>query len=131
MKAIFEIEDAVVGVICGLLILGYAGKYFSLKLNGYVYAAAFAVFIIFIFLDIINELKDLSSHFGFIMLSLVHNLIDLAISLSFISFFTKWNIPYITTYLVPYLQSETLIGWIGIFLVAGNAMWFILFPFAN
>ena len=131
MKAIFEIEDAVVGIICGILLLGYVGKYFSLKLNSYVYAAAFAVFIIFIFLDIVNEVKDLTTHFGLIVLSLVHNLADLIIALGFISFFTKWNIPYITPYLVPYLQSESLIGWIGIFLIAGNAMWFVLFPFAT
>jgi len=131
MKAIFEIEDAVVGIICGLLLLGYVGKYFSLKLNPYIYVAAFAVFIVFIFLDIINEVKDLSTHFGLIVLSLIHNFADLVVSLAFISFFTEWNIPYITAYLVPYLQSETLIGWIGIFLVVGNAVWFVLFPFAT
>ena len=129
MKAIFEAEDAIVGIVCGLLLLGLAGKFFSLKLNDWAYVIAFVALIIFIFLDIINEFRDLTTHFGLIMLSILHNLIDLAISLAFISHFTGWNIPYITQYLVPYLQNQQIIAGIGIFLVASNAIWLLTIPF--
>jgi len=131
MKALFEIEDAIAGIICGLLILGYAGKFFNLKLHSSIYVIAFIALIIFIILDLINEFKDLGTHLGLIILSIVHNLADLAISLAFISYFTEWNIPYITAYLVPYLQSESMIAGIGMFLVIGNAVWLFLFPFAS
>ena len=131
MKALFEIEDAIAGIICGVLILGYAGKFFTLKLNSSIYVIAFIALIIFIILDLINEFKDLGTHLGLIILSIVHNLADLAIALALISYFTEWNIPYITTYLVPYLQSEPMIAGIGMFLVIGNAVWLVLFPFAS
>ena len=131
MKVIFEAEDAIIGIICGLMLLGLTGKFFTLKLNDILYVIAFIIFIIFILLDIINELKDLTTHFGLIVLSLLHNIIDLAISLAFISYFTKWNIPYATTYLVPYLQNEPVISGIGIFLVVANVIWLFIFPFAT
>ena len=131
MKLIFEAEDAVIGIICGLLLLGMIGKFFTLKLPDFAYVIAFAVYIFFIFLDLINELKDLTTHFGFIVLSILHNLIDLVISLAFISNFTGWSIPYITSIFVPYLQNESIISGIGIFLVASNAIWLFIFPFAS
>ena len=131
MKAIFEIEDAIAGIICGLLILGYVGKFFTLKLHSSVYVIAFVILIIFIVLDLINEFKDLGTHLGLITLSIVHNIADLVISLAFISYFTELNIPYITAYLVPYLQSESMIAGIGMFLVIGNGVWLFLFPFAS
>ncbi len=129
MKAIFEAEDAIIGIICGLLLLGLTGRFFTLKLGNFAYVIAFIVFITFIFLDIINELKEITSHFGLIALSILHNLIDLVISLASISYFTGWNIPYITQYLVPYLQNESVIAGIGIFLVVSNALWLLTMPF--
>ncbi|MBS3105696.1 hypothetical protein J4234_05555 [Candidatus Woesearchaeota archaeon] len=129
MKTVFEAEDAIVGIVCGLLLLGLTGKFFSLKLNDWVYVIAFIVLIIFIFLDIINEFSDLANHFGMVMLSIFHNQVDLAISLAFISHFTGWDIYYITQYLVPYLQSESMIAGIGIFLVVSNFLWIVTIPF--
>ncbi|MBI2650543.1 hypothetical protein HYX04_04480 [Candidatus Woesearchaeota archaeon] len=129
MKLAFEAEDAIIGIACGLLLLGLTGRFFSLKLNDWAYVIAFIALIISIFLDVINEFSDLSTHFGLIMLALLHNLVDLAISLAFISHFTKWNIPYITQYLVPYLHNESIVAGIGIFLVVSNAIWLLTMPF--
>ena len=131
MKATFEAEDAVIGIICGLLLIGYTGHFFSLKLNNYVYVGAFAVFIIFILIDLAWEFHDLTTHFGLIVFSIVHNLIDLVLSLGFISHFSGWNIPYITAYIVPYLQEPVFMYWAGLFLVIGNAIWLFIFPFAS
>jgi len=74
---------------------------------------------------------DLATHFGFIVLSILHNLVDIVLSLTIISFFSGWNIPYITQYLVPYLQNEPVIFGAGIFLIAGNVFWLVVYPFTN
>ena len=128
MKFAIEAEDAIIGIICGLLIITYTGKIYPLKLNEFVYVAAFAVFIIFIILDVINEFKDWSQ-IGLTLLSIMHNLIDLGISLAFISHFSGLNIPYITSILVPYLQNEPIMAGAGIFLVVSNALWLLTMPF--
>jgi len=131
MKLIFEFEDAVVGIICGLLLIGFTGKFFSLNFGNIIYIIAFIVFSISIVLDLIFELSDLKTHLVFTIISIIHSVIDLVISLAIITYFTEWNVPFITSVLVPYLQNEVVIFWIGIFLVAGNAIWLLLYPFFN
>ena len=128
MKFAIEAEDAIIGIICGFLIITYAGKLYPLKLNEFVYAAAFAVFIVFIILDIINEFKDWSQ-IGLTLLSIAHNAVDFVISLAFISHFSGLNIPYVTSTLVPYLQNEQILLGAGIFLAASNAVWLATMPF--
>ncbi len=131
MKFLFEFEDAVVGVICGLLLIGLTGRFFSLKLSNTIYLIAFIIFAISIVLDIFFEFSDLRVHFGFTILSLIHSIADLIIALALISHFSGFSIPFITTNLMPYLQNEVVIFWLGIFLVAGNAVWLLLYPFFN
>ena len=134
MKFTFAAEDTIIGIICGLLLIGYSGRFFSLKLSNTLYVIAFIAYVFFLLLDIVNELRDLTTHFGFILLSLIHSLADLVIAFTLISFFSGWNIPYITYTLVPYLQGDAAIGlifWIGIFLVVGNVIWLILYPFLD
>ena len=131
MKLIFAAEDTIIGIICGLLLIGLTGRFFSLKLSNFVYVIAFIAYVFFILLDIINELKDLTTHFGFILFSLTHSFIDLGIALAVISHFSKWNIPYITATFVPYLKNEAAFLWMGAFLVVGNAVWLMLYPFLD
>ena len=131
MKLTFAAEDTIIGIICGLLLIGLTGRFFSLKLNNILYVIVFIVYVFFILLDIVNELRDLTTHFGFIVFSLLHSLADLAIALAFISHFSKWSIPYITSTFVPYLQNEVIIFWLGVFLVVGNVVWLILYPFLD
>lgn len=134
MKFTFAAEDTIIGIICGLLLIGYTGRFFSFKLSNILYAIAFIVYVFFVLLDIVNELRDLTTHFGFIVFSLLHSLADLVIALTLISFFSGWNIPYITSKFVPYLQGEgaiSLIFWLGVFLVVGNVIWLILYPFLD
>ena len=131
MKFLFEFEDAVVGIICGLLLIGLTGRFFSLKLSNTIYLIAFIIFAISIVLDIIFEFSDLKVHFNFTIASLIHSIADFIIALAFVSHFSGFNLPYITPNLVPYLQNEITIFWLGIFLVAGNAVWLLLYPFFN
>ena len=129
MKLTVPIEDLIIGIICGLLLIGYTERYFSLKLNEVVYVIAFIIYIVFIVLDILYELSDLTTHFGFIVFSILHNLVDLVLSLAIISHFSGWNLPYITEILVPYLQNIDVIFGAGVFLIVGNAIWIVLYPF--
>ena len=131
MKFTFAAEDTIVGIICGLLLIGLTGRFFSLKLSNIVYALAFIALSVFILLDIVNELRDLTTHFGFIVFSLAHSFVDLGIALTFISYFSSWNIPYITSTFVPYLKNEALIFYAGMFLVIGNVIWLCLYPFLD
>ena len=131
MKLTFAAEDTVVGIICGLLVVEFTGRFFSLKLPDIAYAGAFSVYIIFILLDIVNELKDLTTHFGFIVFSLMHGLVDLVISATLVSHFSKWNLPLVTSYFVPFLQNESFIFGIGAYLVIGNFIWLCLYPFLD
>jgi hypothetical protein len=130
MKLTVPFEDLIVGIICGILLVGYTGNYFSLQLNDMVYVIAFIIYLIFIALDIAYEFSDLTTHFGFIVFSLCHNFVDLVLSLGIISKFGGWDIPYITSYLVPYLQPETYLFAAGAYIIIGNAIWFVLYPFS-
>lgn len=131
MKLTFAAEDTIIGIICGILLIGLTGRFFSLKLADILYVIAFIIYILFILLDIVNEISDLTTHFGFMVFSLLHSLADLVIAIAFISHFSKWDIPYITPTFVPYLQNEAVIFGLGIFLVAGNVIWLILYPFLD
>lgn len=131
MKFTFAAEDTIAGIICGLLLIGLTGRFFSLKLSNALYVIAFIAFSVFILLDIVNELRDLTTHFGFIVFSLLHSLVDLGIALAFISHFSGFSIPYITAIFVPYLQNEVIVFWLGVFLVVGNVVWLILYPFLD
>ena len=128
MKPIFAAEDCMIGIICGFLLLMNVGKIYPLKLNNVIYVAAFAVLIIFIILDILHELSDLSTHPLFIIFSLTHSIIHFVLSISFIAYFTGLDIPYISTLIVP-LINETTIYYAGVFLVAANVIWLVIFPF--
>ena len=129
MKLAIEAEDSIIGIICGLLLLGFTGTFFTLKLSNILYAIAFIVFIIFIVLDVVNDLRYIASYFKIVLLSIFHNLVDLAIALAFVSHFTGYDIPVITAKLVPYLQNEQVIMWAGIFLVVTNTIWLVTLPF--
>lgn len=131
MKLIFAAEDTIIGIICGLLLIGLTGRFFSLKLSDTLYVIAFIIYSFFILLDIFNEIRDPTTHFGFIAFSLLHNLVDLGIALAIISHFSGWSMPYITSAFAPYLQNEAFIFYAGAFLVVGNVVWLILYPFLD
>ena len=130
MKLIFAAEDTIAGIICGLLLIGFTGTLFTLKLSDALYIIAFIIYSVFIVLDLFNEIRDLTTHFGFILFSLLHSLIDLVIALMFVSYFSKWPIPFITENLLGFITGSTII-YFGVFLVAGNIIWLCLYPFLD
>ncbi len=131
MKLIFAAEDTIIGIICGILLIGLAGRFFELKLPDNFYLIAFIIYSVAILMDIVNEARDLTTHFGFILFSLIHSFVDLAIALAFVSHFSSWNMPIITSTIVPYLASQSIIFGIGAYLVIGNVVWLALYPFLD
>jgi hypothetical protein len=131
MKIAIDAEDAIIGIICGLLLLGLTGTFFELELSNIVYAIAFAVFIIFIIFDVVNDLLYIASHFMVVILAMAHNAVDFVISAAFVSHFTGYDIPIITSSIVPYLQNEQVVMWAGLFLVVTNGLWLVTLPFWN
>src|SRR3989338_7521759 len=129
MKLAFDYEDAIVGIIIGLLVLGLSGKYFSLTMNKLIYVIGFAIFIVFIILDVLYEFTQWSCSMIITFLLVIHNIIDGIISVAFISKFTGYSVPFITQYLVPLLESPANLFYIAAFLIIGNALWLVTAPF--
>src|SRR3989338_2808013 len=116
MKFLFEFEDAVIGVICGLLLIGLTGRFFPLKLSNAIYLIAFIIFAISIILDIIFEFSDLKVHFGFTILSIIHSIADFIIALAFISHFSGFNFPFIPAILFRSCRTKLQYSGLAYFL---------------
>lgn len=131
MKFLFAAEDTIVGIVCGLLLIGYAGRYFSLILPGWAYTIAFVLYLIVLVFDIFNELSDLSGHTLYFVISFLHTAVDILIALAFLSKFSGWTIPWITAYLGAYTVSLDITFWAGVVLIAGGTAWLIAYPFLD
>ena len=128
MKLAFDSEDAIIGIIVGLLVLGLSDKYYTLELNKWIYILAAVVFSIFIILDIVNEFHLFESHPLMIFILVVHNLIDLVLMAAVFSKFSGYNMPYITEIIVPFLGDPVYLFYIGAFLIGANILWLITMP---
>src|SRR3989338_952557 len=124
MKALLEYEDCIVGILMGVLVLGYEGT-LAIPYAEFLLEIGSILFLLFILFDIVNEIKDPDEHLAFTLLAIVHNIIDAILMLGFIDFFFELNIPLIGEYLVPYIGNLTFVYGIGIFLIASNALWFV------
>lgn len=131
MKSLFDVEDAIVGIIMGVLVLGLSGKIVSLDIGNWVVVAGFSVFSIFIVLDVLNEIFRLDSSIVMLTTLIIHNTVDLIVSAIFISKFGGITLPLITTTLVPLLDDPNWLLGIGVFLIVGNVFWMILEPFLD
>ena len=132
IKLFFDSEDALFGMIVGALVLGLAGSLpgnVKIPYNKEILIGALVLYIPIILMDIGHEIHDLSRHPFFILLSILHSIVDLAIIAGFFSFFFKYKIAYISQYVVPLLNSNTTLTYVGYFLLIGNFMWLILYPF--
>ena len=128
MKLSFDAEDAIIGILVGLLVLGLSGKYYQMELNKWVYIIAAAAFAIFIVLDILNEIVKFESHPLTIGILVIHNLIDLVLMAALFSKFSEYSIPFVTENVVPYFGDPVALFYIGAFLAVGNALWLVTLP---
>ena len=129
MKVLLDMEDAIIGAVMGLLVIGMSGRFFSLELNPIFYMVGFGALMVFIILDLVNEIFNLGSHPLYLLILILHNIIDFIISAAFISKFTGYNIPFITESMVPFLDDPRFLFYIGAFMVVANGLWIVTVPF--
>lgn len=132
IKLFFDSEDALWGMIVGALVLGLAGSLpgnVKIPFNKEILIGALVLYVPIIFMDIGHEIHDLGRHPFFILLSIAHSLVDLAIVAGFFSMFFGFDIPYISQYVVPLLQSNATLIYVGYFLLVSNFAWLLLYPF--
>lgn len=128
MKFGLAVEDCIIGAIMGALMVGLSGKFFSLVLPDVIYILGFGIFLVFIFLDLINEVATFSGSFVVITLTFAHNIVDGILAVTFISKFTNYTLPFITDYVVPLLSSSEGLFYAGAFLVVANVAWIVTTP---
>ena len=128
MKLTLAVEDCIVGAVMGILIIGFSGKFYSLVLPNLIYVLGFLVFALFIVLDLINEIASFSGSFGMVFLTFAHNIVDVVLTLAFLSKFAGFTLPYITEFLVPILSTPEGLFYSGAFLVVANGIWIVTAP---
>lgn len=132
IKLFFDSEDALWGMIVGALVLGLAGSLpgnVKIPFNKEILIGALALYVPIIFMDIGHEIHDLGRHPFFILLSILHSIVDLAIVIGFFALFFNFNVPYISEFIVPLLKNASTLIYVGYFLLVGNFAWLLLYPF--
>ena len=116
IKLFFDSEDALWGMIVGALVLGLASSLpgnIKIPFNKEILIGALGLYIPIILMDIGHEMHDLSRHPFFILLSILHNLLDLAIVIGFFGL----------------LKNASTLIYVGYFFLVGNFIWLIIYPF--
>ncbi|MBI2135573.1 hypothetical protein HYU06_00705 [Candidatus Woesearchaeota archaeon] len=132
IKLFFDSEDALWGMIVGALVLGLAGSLpgnIKIPFNKEILIGALVLYVPIILMDIGHEIHDLSRHPFFILLSILHSLVDLAIVVGFFALFFNFNLPYISEFVVPLLKNASTLIYVGYFFLVGNFIWLVLYPF--
>jgi len=128
MKFAFESEDCIYGIIIGMLVIGFSGKYFNVPNIPYLWGALFAVAVILTILDIFHTFTDLGRHPIALILVLLNNLIDGALQIAYMGKFFKFSIPKLSAFINPYLANNTYVFYIGVFFVVTSFIWLIVWP---
>lgn len=128
MKLFHEIEDCIIGIIAGVILIGLSGYYFSLPELGILWGLIFAASALFTVFDIINTLGDLGGHILALLILLLNNLIDIIIEIALVGKYFGFNVPYISDFIGPFLEEPFYLLIIGIFLVVSSIFWIIASP---
>ena len=125
MKLMHELEDALVGIILGILIFIYSGlvgiqiPYFAL-----IFPIVIGIFLVLNFLDIIFFAKDFRENVKLSVISFVINIVDITINLTLLSKILSFRIPIITDSLVPLFSGQVLYI-VAAYLIIANIIWVI------
>tara|TARA_B100001971_G_scaffold205655_1_gene223416 strand:- start:1257 stop:1718 length:462 start_codon:yes stop_codon:yes gene_type:complete len=128
MKFLHEIEDCIIGIIVGLILIGLSGYYFSLPGWGNLWGFIFIVSAFFTVLDVINTLKDLGGHLLALIALLLNNFIDIVLEVALAGMYLGFSIPYISDFINPFLEDPLYLLIIGIFFVVSSIFWIIASP---
>ena len=125
MKLLHESEDCIFGIILGILIIGFSGKFFTLPKLNIVWGILFAIAVVLSVLDVINTLTDLGYHHLVLIGAFLNNLIDLIIEVLFMAKYFGFSIPFFSKLVNPLLSNPTYLFCIGVFVIATSVFWLI------
>lgn len=130
MKFFHEIEDCIIGIIIGLLLIGLSGRYIQLPELNIIWGLLFIVSLVFTVLDVVYTFMDFGGHLLLIIILFVNNAIDLIIELALAIKYLNLEItlPLVSQFM-PLLDNPTTLFIIGIFFIASSIFWMIVFPF--
>ena len=131
MKFLFESEDSIIGITVGIVLIGMSGLYFSLPkfaYDNFVWGLLFAASLVFTLLDVKHTFSDIGGHHKLmLLLLLLNNAVDFIVELAMAGKMFAINIPYVTSFMNPYISNPTMLLYIGIFFVASSVFWLIEF----
>ena len=127
MKLLVEIEDQIVGIITGILVIAYTQKYFTIPFSKTLLIISLVLFFIFLVLDIFYNFKDIGGqHIGWMIITPVNSLADIALVASMFSWLTKISLPF-TNIIVPYFENQSIVLGVGFFFLIASVIWLILY----
>src|SRR3989338_2774414 len=128
MKLLVEIEDQLAGIAAGIMVIAFTERYFKIPYSKTLLIISLMVFFIFLILDIIYNFIDVGGqHIGWMLLGLIHSLIEMVLVASLFSWLIKINIPYLTELVVPYFDNPSIVLGVGFFFVIGSLIWLIIY----
>ena len=127
MKLLVEIEDQLAGIVAGIMVIAFTGKYFTIPYSKTLLIISLVLFFIFLVLDIFYNFKDIGGqHIGWMIIAQLNSLVDIAFVASLFSWLTKISLPF-TEVLVPYFENSSIVLGVGFFFVIGSVIWLILY----
>ena len=124
MKFLYEIEDCIVGIIVGALVL--SPLLIEIPYSAIIFPLAFGIFIFFNSLDIFHCIMDFKGYAKMCTISIIANVIDIFINMAFLSRLLDVNIPFVTSNILPLITPTTTIA-IGAYFILFNLWWIVTY----
>lgn len=122
MKFLYEIEDSIVGIVVGALLL--SPLLVQIPYSAIIFPLAFGIFLIFNFLDIVHCVKEFKGYAKICTISIIVNVIDIFINMAFLSRLLNIEIPFVTSSILP-LITPTTTNVIALYLIIFNLWWIV------
>jgi uncharacterized membrane protein HdeD (DUF308 family) len=107
-----------------VLLIGLSGLYFSVPKNDTLWGLAFIVSFVFTILDVRNTFKKMKKmHAAILFLLIINNIVDAILELGMAGFLFKFNIPYLSAYLNPYLAQPQMLLYLGVYFIVTGVFW--------
>ncbi len=124
MKLLYELEDSVVGIVVGALMLVSLGVIpVAIPFFGVVFPAAIGIFLLLNVLDVVYFSRDFHENAALSVVSLAINLVDILINVGMLSLLLGFRVPLIAEFVVPLLQQHLL--FVAGYLILVNIGWLV------
>lgn len=130
MKLFHEIEDCIIGLITGLLMVGLSGYFIILPGMHILWGLLFAISAIVTIFDVTFTIFDLGEKVLPLILLLLNNAIDIIIEIVLAAKYLGFslnNLPLLET-AAYYLSQPQYLFWVGAFFIVSSLFWIIATP---